>query len=307
VRKVQIIVAGKAHPRDETGKHLVEEWVRFVRRDDLRTSAVFLADYDLRIAEQLVQGVDLWINTPRPPWEACGTSGMKVLVNGGVNLSTRDGWWAEAYQPELGWLLEGDGSDDAGDAALLYELLEREVIPSFYERDPLGVPRRWVARMRASMSGLTPVYSANRALREYAEHYYAPAARACARRCESGAELAARIIEWERMLRTHWPLLRFGEVRVTDSEGRHCFETSVYLDDIDPEWVTIELYADGENGAAPVRTAMRRERPLVGAHGFIYLAEVPDTRPAAHYTARAIARHPDALVPLEAPMILWAG
>ena len=181
-RPVQIVVAGKAHPRDEQGKALVARWVQFARRDEVRPHVVFLADYDLRLAEHLVQGVDLWLNTPRPPWEACGTSGMKVLVNGGVNLSSLDGWWAEAYQPEVGWAIPGDGHDDARDARALYELLERDIVPAFYERDPAGLPGRWVARMRRSMASLTATYSASRALREYTERYYVPAARAYAAR-----------------------------------------------------------------------------------------------------------------------------
>ena len=134
-RPVQVVVAGKAHPQDTEGKGLIAEWVRFSRQRDVRPHAVFLADYDLRLAEHLVQGVDLWINTPRPPREACGTSGMKVLVNGGLNLSFLDGWWAEAYRPEVGWAPQGDGRDDAADAARLYDMLENEVIPAFYDRD----------------------------------------------------------------------------------------------------------------------------------------------------------------------------
>jgi starch phosphorylase len=304
-RPVQIVVAGKAHPRDEEGKRFVEDWVRFARRDDVRFSAVFLADYDLRLAEQLVQGVDLWVNTPRPPWEACGTSGMKVLVNGGVNLSTRDGWWAEAYRPEVGWVLEGDGTDDAADAARLYDLLEREVVPSFYERDASGMPRGWIARMRASMASLTPTYSANRALREYVRAYYAPAARAFAGRAAGGAEQAARIVEWERTARRHWPTLRFGDIRVRTGGGRHRFEAAAYLDDLDPDWVRVELYAEGED--APVREPMLRDQPLVGAHGYVFVAEVPDARPANHYTPRMTPAYPGVATPLEASMITWAS
>ncbi len=304
-RPVQIVVAGKAHPRDERGKRFVEEWVTFVRREDVRASAVFIADYNLRLAEQLVQGVDLWINTPRPPWEACGTSGMKVLVNGGLNLSARDGWWAEAYTPEVGWILEGDGSDDSADAARLYDLLERDVVPAFYERDATGMPRRWIARMRASMTSLTPTYSANRALREYTERYYLPAAASYARRAGGKAEEATRIVAWQRATRAHWPALRFGDVRVRTEGGRHRFEAAAYLDDLDPDSVRVELYANGEGGE-PVRIEMRRDAPLVGAHGFVYVADVPDKRPVEHYTPRLIPRHPELATPLEAPMITWA-
>ena len=140
-RPVQLIIAGKAHPADQAGQALIQEWIQFIRQPETRPHVIFLSDYDMHLTEQLVQGVDVWINTPRRPWEACGTSGMKVLVNGGINLSELDGWWAEAYTPEVGWAL-GDGQEhgddpawDAVEANALYDLLEREVIPEFYTRD----------------------------------------------------------------------------------------------------------------------------------------------------------------------------
>ncbi len=226
-RPVQIVVAGKAHPHDEEGKQLLRAWVSFARRADVRPHAVFLADYDLRVAERLVQGVDLWVNTPRPPWEACGTSGMKVLVNGGLNLSSLDGWWAEAYRPEVGWAIEGDGRDDDGDAAQIYRLLETEIVPAFYERDSSGIPRRWLTRVRASMGTLTPAYSAGRALREYTEGYYMQAAEECAARTADRGALGRSLASWEQTVRSHWEGLRFGEVRVTSERGRHWFAAAV--------------------------------------------------------------------------------
>jgi len=161
-RPVQLIIAGKAHPADRAGQALIQQWIHFIRRPEARQHVIFLSDYDMHLTEYLVQGVDVWLNTPRRPWEACGTSGMKVLVNGGINLSELDGWWAEAYTPDVGWAL-GDGLEhdddpawDAIDAETLYDLLEREVIPEFYTRDEEGIPDAWVARMRESMAQLTP-------------------------------------------------------------------------------------------------------------------------------------------------------
>ena len=183
-RPVQLIMAGKAHPADLAGQALIQQWMHFIRRPEVRPHVIFLSDYDMHLTEQLVQGVDVWLNTPRRPWEACGTSGMKVLVNGGINLSELDGWWAEAYTPEVGWAL-GDGQEhgddpawDAAEAEALYDLLEREVIPEFYTRDEQGIPTAWVARMRESMARLTPHFSTNRAVREYTEQHYLPAASA---------------------------------------------------------------------------------------------------------------------------------
>ena len=150
-RPVQLIIAGKAHPEDQAGQALIQEWIQFIRQPETRSHVMFLSDYDMLLAEHLVQGVDVWINTPRRPWEASGTSGMKVLVNGGLNLSELDGWWAEAYTPEVGWAL-GDGQEhgddpawDAIEADALYDLLEREVIPEFYARDEQGIPTAWVS------------------------------------------------------------------------------------------------------------------------------------------------------------------
>ncbi|MEJ2475861.1 MAG: alpha-glucan family phosphorylase, partial [Desulfobacterales bacterium] len=154
-RPVQLIIAGKAHPADEPGKAMIREWIQFIRGTQARNHVIFLSDYDMLLTERLVQGVDVWINTPRRPWEACGTSGMKVLVNGGLNLSELDGWWAEAYTDDVGWSL-GDGLDrgddpewDAVEAEALYDLLEYNVIPEFYDRDANGIPAAWVARMTA--------------------------------------------------------------------------------------------------------------------------------------------------------------
>ena len=174
-RPVQLIIAGKAHPADSEGHALIKKWMKFISRPEARPHVIFLSDDDMILTEHLVQGVDLWINTPRRPWEACGTSGMKVLVNGGLNLSELDGWWAEAYAPEVGWAL-GDGKEhgddpiwDKAEANTLYDLLEREVIPEFYTRDDRKIPIAWIAKIRESMARLTPHFSSNRAVREYTE------------------------------------------------------------------------------------------------------------------------------------------
>jgi starch phosphorylase len=182
-RPVQLILAGKG-PSSGSARAGLDSGVDAVySRSEARRHVIFLSDYNMLLSEHLVQGVDVWINTPRRPWEACGTSGMKVLVNGGLNLSELDGWWAEAYTPEVGWAL-GDGQEhgddpswDAAEADALYERLEREVIPSFITVMSKGIPRAWVARMRESMAQLTPRFSANRTVREYTEQHYLPAAR----------------------------------------------------------------------------------------------------------------------------------
>ena len=209
-RPVQLIVAGKAHPADQAGQALIQEWTHFIRRAEARKKVIFLSDYDMLLTGQLVQGVDVWINTPRRPWEACGTSGMKVLVNGGLNLSELDGWWAEAYTPEVGWAL-GDGQEhgddpawDAAEAEALYDLLEQEVIPQFYTRDENGIPMAWVARMRESMARLTPRFSANRTVREYTEQHYLPAAAAYLERAADKGAVGRQVVDWQHTLEQKW-------------------------------------------------------------------------------------------------------
>jgi starch phosphorylase len=310
-RPVQLIVAGKAHPADQAGQTLIQGWTHFIRRTEARKHVVFLSDYDMLLTGQLVQGVDVWINTPRRPWEACGTSGMKVLVNGGINLSELDGWWAEAYTPGVGWAL-GDGKEhgddpfwDAAEAEALYGLLEREVIPEFYIRDPNGIPVTWVARIRESMGRLTPRFSSNRTVREYTEQYYIPAARAYRERAADKGGMGTQLVHWQRALEQNWSNLRFGEVKVATDEGKHVFEVQVYLSGLNPNAVRVELYADGVTDGKPVRQEMMRGGQLVGANGYIYSAQVPSARPATDYTARVIPHHSGAVVPLEAARILW--
>jgi starch phosphorylase len=311
-RPVQLILAGKAHPADQAGQALIRQWTQFMRRPEARGHVIFLSDYNMLLSEYLVQGVDVWINTPRRPWEACGTSGMKVLVNGGINLSELDGWWAEAYAPEVGWAL-GDGQEhdsdpgwDAVEAETLYNLLEREVIPEFYARDDQGIPTAWVARMRESMARLTPRFSASRAVREYTEQHYLPAASAYLARAVDKGAIGAQAVDWRHALDRKWKALRFGDVKFESDGGQHMFEVQVYLDDLDPEAVRVELYANGASGSAPQRVEMKRVRQLVGAvNGYAYRAGVPAARPATDYTARVIPYRDGVAVPLEAAHILW--
>ncbi|MGE0679465.1 MAG: alpha-glucan family phosphorylase [Candidatus Binatia bacterium] len=309
---VQLLIAGKAHPQDDAGQAMIKAWTHFIRRSEVRPHVVFLSDYDMLLTEQLVQGVDVWLNTPRRPWEACGTSGMKVLVNGGLNISELDGWWAEAYTPEVGWAL-GDGCEhdsdpewDAAEAEALYDLLEHEVIPLFYDRDLNGLPGKWVARMRESMARLTPRFSTNRTVREYTERYYLPAAAAYRKRAADQGALGAQILHWRCAVSQQWASAHFGDLKVTSSNHHHEFHVQVYLGELPTEAVRVELYADAQVGGSSVRQEMARRQGLIGAiNGYVYQTVVPADRPAEDYTPRLIPYHPDAAVPLEAPQILW--
>jgi starch phosphorylase len=308
-RPVQIIIAGKAHPADQPGKDLIQRWVRFIRQGGGRPQAIFLSDYDMLLTEHLVQGVDVWINTPRRPWEACGTSGMKVLVNGGINLSELDGWWAEAYSPEVGWAV-GDGQEhgddpawDAAEAETLYDLLERDVIPEFYNRDQHGIPQAWVNRMRESMAQLTSRFSADRAVREYTEQHYLPAASAYRERALNKGAVGKQVVDWQRSLDAKWDSVRFQNVQVETNADHHEFDVEILLNDLDQNMVRVELYADGINGGDPVRLEMKCASNASGH--CTYQATAPGKRPASDFTPRVIPYRAGAAVPLESTRILW--
>jgi starch phosphorylase len=317
-RPVQLVIAGKAPPSDQYGKDLIKQWIQFIQRTGTWQHVIFLGDYDMLLAERLVEGMDVWLNTPQRPWEASGTSGMKVLVNGGVNLSELDGWWAEAYTPEVGWAL-GDGQEhgsdpawDAVEAEALYKLLEQEVIPSFYTRNAGNIPTGWMQRVRKSMAMLTPYFSSNRTVREYTEKYYLPAARAYHARAAGNGAAGKQIVNWKRSLEGAWPNIRFGEVDHHSSNTQHLFEVQVFLAGLDPDAVSPELFAQEAKGQPPFRQEMK---PLPGkgapgatgeGGGFtLYGASVPATRPIGDYTIRLIPRHEGVLIPLENTKILW--
>ena len=310
-RPVQLVLAGKAHPADDQGKEMIREWIDLAQRPEFRQRVVFLEDYDIALAQELVQGVDVWINTPRRPWEACGTSGMKVLVNGGLNLSERDGWWEEAYAPELGWAI-GDGREhpegegDAEDAEALYAILEQEVVPEFYARDAAGMPRRWLERVRRSMASLTPTYSSSRMARDYVEQYYLIGAAELRRRTADGGEPARAMHAWESRLRRHWSGLHIGETSLSRDGESWSFSVPVYLGEIAPADIAVQLYADPRDAEPPFLGELLRGEAIIGAtNGHIYTGTAPATRPAEEYTVRIVPYFPGVRVPAELPLILW--
>jgi starch phosphorylase len=311
-RPVQLILAGKAHPQDLFGQELITHWKNFIKRSEVQSHVVFLSDYDMLLAQELVQGIDLWINTPRRPWEACGTSGMKVLVNGGLNLSELDGWWAEAYSPEVGWAI-GDGQEhgddpawDATEAEALYALLEGQVIPDFYERDETGMPSRWLGRIRESMARLTSEFSATRAIREYTENHYLPAASGYHERAAGDSALGVGLLHWQQDIDRHWNTVRFGAVGIKTRDGQHFFQVDVLPGNLNPDQLIVELYADSVQGGQPVLEVMIAPEPSTDSPGVLtYSAQISATRPASDYTGRIIPHHPNASVPLEAKQILW--
>jgi starch phosphorylase len=310
-RPLQLMVAGKAHPEDIPGQELIKRWNDFIDRPDVRSHVVFLSDYDMQMAQELVQGMDLWINTPRRPWEACGTSGMKVLANGGLNVSELDGWWAEAYAPEVGWAM-GDGKEhgadpgwDAAEAETLYVLLEQQIIPEFYNRDQNGMPSRWLQRVRESMARLTPHFSASRAIREYTDSHYLPAAAGYLQRAASDGKAGVSVLQWQNNVATQWNTLRFGEVSSETKDGRHQFQAQVIPGGLHAEQFRVELYASPTEAHGDPEIVDACKHSIDASGALLYSACCPAKRPVADYTVRVVPFHAGASVPLEASQILW--
>lgn len=311
-RPVQLLIAGKAHPADLAGQAMIRQWMDFIKKPQARGRVVFLSDYDMQLTAKLMHGVDVWINTPRRPWEACGTSGMKILVNGGLNLSELDGWWAEAYTPSAGWAI-GDRKEhedpkwDAIEAEALYRLLEQAVVQEFYSRGADGIPSAWVSRIRESMSLMTPQFSATRTVAEYTDKYYIPAAAAYRERAAKKGALAADMASRLERVREVWDGLRFGDVKVTSRPDEHLFEVRLHLNGLDPAMVSVELYAEGGDGTKAFCREMEAAtgQKLSAGDALVYRAAAPNDRPAADYTARAKPLLPGLALPLEANQILW--
>ncbi len=316
-RPVQLVVAGKAHPNDNFGKELVQRMTRFLCQPELRGRAIFLEDYDMVLGQHLVGGVDVWLNTPLRPNEACGTSGMKVLVNGGLNVSILDGWWDEAVDfdedddTRPGWIVgnrQGGSFNDLyqRDAASLFDVLENHVIREFYDRDEDGIPHRWVDRVTESMARLTPQFSATRMLHEYVSGSYLPAARAYAQRAADGGKPAAELLEWNDGVNQHWNHVRLGQVRCQVEGDQQRVSVECWLDDMPENGAKVELYAESGLGSSPAIFELNDASALPGAvNGFVFSGLIPSDRPASDYTVRVVPHHPAAFVPIENQNILW--
>lgn len=233
---------------------------------------------------------------------------MKVLVNGGLNLSERDGWWAEAYTPDVGWALgEGlDPDDDDAAAEALYAMLENAVVPCFYERDQHGIPRRWLGMIRSSMATLAPAFNSGRMIQDYVEQLYLPAAEAWRQRMADRGALARDLCAWEANLRRNWHQLHIGQTEAVRVGDLWHVSVPVHLGEVEPGSVRVEIYADPhETGPAVAEHLTAAEAIPGSSNGFIYAGQVSADRPIAHYCARIIAWHPHAILPMELPLIHW--
>jgi starch phosphorylase len=251
-KPVQFIFAGKAHPRDDGGKELIRQLVHFARAEDVRTHFVFLENYDINVARYLVQGVDVWLNNPRRPMEASGTSGMKVIPNGGLNLSVLDGWWVEGFDTDTGWAI-GGGEDyqdpnyqDDVESKGMYDTIENDIVPLFYDRSVDHLPRGWIAKMKASMKKLGPVFNTNRMVREYAEHFYLRAQRNWDHLADGGFERANALASWKEKVKQHWDGVRVTGAQIERREADVGYalkvDIEVQLGALDPSDVVAQIY-----------------------------------------------------------------
>jgi starch phosphorylase len=317
-RPVQILLAGKAHPHDNEAKALIRMVIHFARDPEVRQRVVFLEDYDISVARYLVQGVDVWLNTPRRPNEASGTSGMKVLGNGGLNLSVLDGWWEEAYDPEVGWGI-GQGEvypdpayQDRVESAALYSLLENDVVPLFYDRDAADIPRGWLRNVKASMKKLTPVFNTNRMVAEYTERFYlAASARHVLLRADNGARVLP-LVEWRKRLHVHGSEVRVAGVDVQTSHisvGSKVGVTArVFLGHLGPSDVRVQVFygrVDPEGQIMRGQAVDMQVRESLGAE-YLYEGGIDgEESGSCGFSVRIVPFHEDAILPYEFPWIVW--
>ncbi len=327
-RPVQFILAGKAHPQDNQGKELIRRIVTLVRERGLRARLVFLEDYDMTVARYLIQGADVWLNTPLRPLEACGTSGMKAAANGVLNLSTLDGWWDEAWVSDIqgvrlapGWAIgrgetfEDREYQDQVEAEAFYTLLEQDLVPTFYDRKADGLPRRWLARMKAAIASLCPVYSSHRMVREYVEDYYLIAHKRHALLAAEGAANARQLSAWKDRVRACWPQVKVESV---ETAGNHevsvgkevATRAKIRLGDLSPEDVAVELYAGRLDTDENITGGIARLMAAVAREGDLHVFETafgPCPESGRYgYTVRVKPSHRDSDAALVPGCITWA-
>jgi len=318
---VQIIFAGKAHPKDNPGKELIQQVVHFSRQEEFRRRVVFIEDYDMTIARYLVQGADVWLNTPLRLREASGTSGMKATANGVVNMSTLDGWWDEAYQPDTGWAIgRGEVYEDLNyqddiESRAIYDILEKEIVPLFYDRNSNGLPQKWIARMKVAMRAICPVFNTNRMVCEYAERFYLPAAQRYGHLAEGEMARAKALAQWKSLLHEHWSEIRVDSVEAeipaelkvgTELQVR----AQVVLGALEPKDVMVQLYYGPLDtmGAIPKGEVLPMKWVESNGNGsHVFIGSIPARTSGRYgYTLRILPHHEDLSNPYEPGLILWA-
>ena len=321
-RPVQFIFAGKAHPRDEAGKALIQEVYKFSRQAGLENRLVFVEDYDSYIARRLVQGVDLWLNHPLRPLEASGTSGMKLAPNGGLNLSVLDGWWREGYNGNNGWAIGPEIENgtiefqNEVDAGSLYQLLENQIIPLYYAKPDGKLPLAWLQLMRESIRSVTPVFNTHRMVKEYTERLYIPAAKSHKDFSRDNCAAATHLSQWKSKIRKDWPQVRIQDVQIGNTDRQNIpvgeslqLSTRIHLGAVDPKHVRVEAYhGESENGGIknPAVTILA-ESSQNGDGSYVYQGSVPAAESGAYgFSVRVVPTHPHLMQAHELRLITWS-
>jgi glycogen phosphorylase len=324
-RPVQFIFAGKAHPRDHGGKELIAEIVHTARRPEFRRRIVFLEDYDINVARYLVQGVDVWVNNPRRPLEASGTSGMKVCCNGGVNLSVLDGWWCEGYTGDNGWAI-GAGEEytdltyqDEIESRAIYDLLEQEIVPLFYTRSSDGLPRGWLKVMKRSISTIAPAFNTGRMVQEYMEKCYGPSAERFEALSRDSLKRAASLSRWRVNVARGWQQIRVEAVETNGADPMHVgtqleVKARVQLGNLSPDDVQVQLFHGVVDNLGeipqPNTVAMSHNGAPVSRDGggsvWQYKGLIPFRASGQHgFAVRVLPKHNDLSNPFEPGLVCW--
>lgn len=319
-RPVQLIFAGKAHPRDHGGKELIAEIIHLARRPEFRRHIVFIEDYDINVARYLVQGVDVWVNNPRRPLEASGTSGMKVCINGGINMSILDGWWCEAYAGDNGWSI-GAGEEytdltyqDDVESRAAYDLLEQEIVPLFYNRGTDGLPRGWLKVMKRAMMSVCPVFNTSRMVQEYTERCYAPAAERYAKLTSEDLKLAAGLAHYRRSLLNGWPQVRVENVEVQGADPMHVggkleVKARVNLGNLSPDDVQVQLFHGAVDNLGEIpqpATAIMSHNGKHEGSTWLFQGSIACRSSGQHgYAVRVLPKNADLANPFEPGVVCW--
>jgi starch phosphorylase len=317
---VQIIIAGKAHPQDEEGKQVIRRILKLSQEEPFYQHIVFLENYDMNMARYLVQGCDLWLNTPRRGLEACGTSGMKAVANGGLHFSTIDGWWDEVYTPGIGWAIgtrdiyEDIDYWDRQEANILYNVLENEIIPTFFERDNDDLPRDWIAMIKASMKAICPQYNSNRMVCEYFDQIYYPAAVRANELSKDNYTVAKELAHWKEKMRENWDLVRFlkvtsGSIEELSVNTQLEIRVEIYLDGLQVDDVDVQVYygrGDPKGDIIDGKFSSMKFETKVDSKKYVFVDKINNWESGLNgYTIRIIPKHPALAYPFEDGLIHW--
>ena len=323
-RPVQLIIAGKAHPRDEQGKELIQEIISMAKEDELlRKRVVFIENYDMNVARYMVEGCDIWLNNPRRPLEASGTSGMKVIANGGLNFSVLDGWWDEGYSHELGWKIgNGEEYDDLDyqdelESRMIYDTLEKEIVPTFYDRGDDRLPRSWIQMMKASMKQLGPVYNTNRMVEQYVNKFYQNSFEGRKILMKDDWKAAKQITEWKSKMVANWDKIKIISHEAVEINeqlkvgGKFVVTADVDLGPLTPDDVEVQIYFGkmiGNGDTQKNSYAVMEHQPKEGKSKIYSFKGEVDLRETGQfgYTLRILPKHEMLINPFEMGLIRWA-